>query len=370
MRRETPDDVLMYAPQNARMSTAPSPQDGTGTRATLSDVARTAGVGLATVDRVLNQRPGVHPRTVERVLDAVRRLHYRPDPAAARLAQKQLHRIGWLLPSGSNSFVGILRQHIDDNREWMEDHRLHGAVTLVDVFEPDTLAQAVRTAAGQVDTVVVMALDHPLVREAIDDTVAAGRTVITLVSDVPSSRRHHYVGIDNVAAGRTAARLMGRFLGPRHGPVAVVAGSVALRDHAERCMGFGQVMTAEYGGHTLLPPLEGKDDSARTEGMVGELLRSHPGLVGIYSAGAGNRGIAAALRAAGRSQDVVFVAHELTPSARSCLLDGTMDAVINQDAGHELRSALRLANARVTQEPLRADQERIRIDIYLKDNLP
>jgi LacI family transcriptional regulator len=347
-----------------------APTAATGTRSTLQDVAREAGVGLATVDRVLNRRPGVHSRTVERVMAAVRHLNYRPDPAAARLAQKHPHRIGWLLPSGSNSFVTLLRQRIDENRHWMEDHRLHGTVTLVDVFEPAMLAQALRAAGEQVDTVVVMALDHPQVREAIDDLVAAGRTVITLVSDVPSSRRHHYVGIDNIAAGRTAASLLGRFLGSRRGEVAVVAGSLALRDHAERCMGFGQVMAAEFRDQILLPTLEGKDDSARTEGVVRQLLSDHPDLVGIYSAGAGNRGIAAALRAAGRAHDTVFIAHELTPAARACLLDGTMDAVINQDAGHELRSALRLANARLTHEPVHADQERIRIDIYLKDNLP
>jgi LacI family transcriptional regulator len=349
---------------------SPTTDPGTSNRPTLQDVARQAGVGLATVDRVLNERPGVRALTVERVMEVVRRLNYRPDPAAARLAQKHPHRIGWLLPSGSNSFVGMLREQIDACHDWMEDHRLHGTVTLVDVFEPTMLAQELRSMAGQVDTVVVMALDHPQVREAIDEIVAAGRVVITLVSDVPASRRQHYVGIDNVAAGRTAARLMGRFLGARHGRVVLVAGSLALRDHAERCMGFGQIMASEFGAQAVLPTIEGKDDSVRTQEVVSRLLRDDPEVVGIYSAGAGNRGIAAALRAAGRAQDVVFVAHELTPAARACLIDGTMDAVINQDAGHELRSALRLANARVTHEPVHADQERIRIDIYLKDNLP
>jgi LacI family transcriptional regulator len=66
----------------------------------------------------------------------------------------------------------------------------------------------------------------------------------------------------------------------------------------------------------------------------------------------------------------VFIAHELTPQARRDLLDGTMDAVINQDAGHEVRSALRIALAHLDRDTVMADQERIRIDIYLKDNLP
>ena len=54
-------------------------------RAALSDVAREAGVSVATVDRVLNKRPGVHIRTIRLVEAAAQRLRYRPDPAAARL---------------------------------------------------------------------------------------------------------------------------------------------------------------------------------------------------------------------------------------------------------------------------------------------
>ena len=86
--------------------------------------------------------------------------------------------------------------------------------------------------------------------------------------------------------------------------------------------------------------------------------------------GAGNSGISAALQETARAHDVLFVGHELTPEARADLLDGTMDAVISQDAGHEIRSALRLALSHTTREPVDADRERIHIAIYLKDNLP
>jgi LacI family transcriptional regulator len=339
-------------------------------RATLNDVAREAGVSLATVDRVLNKRPGVHARTVGRVADAVQRLNYRPDPAAARLARQRLHRVCFMLPSGSNSFVAMLREQIAENRPWMEDHRVVAQTVEVDVFEPEQLAHRLLAIKGRCDTAVVMALDHPLVRAAIDELTAQGIGIITLVSDVPSSRRHRYVGIDNVAAGRTAGTLIGRFVGGRQGDVGVIVGSLSLRDHAERSFGFNQVMAAEHPGLVVLSPIEGKDDSRRTEALCGDLLAAHPALVAIYSVGAGNRGIASALQASGRAKQVVFVGHELTPFARRDLLSGTMDAVLNQDAGHEVRSALRLALSRLTQEPVHADQERIRIDIYLKDNLP
>ncbi len=339
-------------------------------RPTLLDVARAAGVSVATVDRALNKRAGVHERTIGRVAEAVRSLRYRPDPAAARLARSRAHRVRFILPSGSNAFVASLSEQISANAPWMADHRVAAETIEVDVFEPAHVAAQLRVAAGTCDTVVVMALDHPVVRAAIDELEDAGTVVVTLVSDVPSSRRHHFVGIDNVAAGRTAATLLGRFVGARRGPVGIVLGSMSLRDHAERHFGFCQVMSADFPTLRVLTPLEGKDDSRVTERLAAELLRAQPRLVGIYSAGAGNAGIAAALQASGRAREVVFVAHELTPPARRCLLDGTLDAVLQQDPGHEIRSALRIALALQVGEPVIADQERIRIDIYLRDNLP
>ena len=339
-------------------------------RATLSDVAREADVSLATVDRVLNKRTGVHARSIAQVQQAVERLNYRPDPAAARLARPHPHRVSFLLPSGNNTFIEMLREQITGSSGWMEDHRVSAQTHQVDVFEPQRLARRILALRGKCDTAVVMALDHPLVQAAIDKLVAQGIAVITLVSDVPKSQRRHFVGIDNVAAGRTAGTLVGRFSGRAKGEVGVIVGSLSLRDHAERSLGFSQVMAAEYPGLRVLPPVEGKDDPKLARQLSARLLAAHPKLVALYSVGAGNPGIAATLKASGRAGKIVFVGHELTPAARADLLDGTMAAVINQDAGHEIRSALRLAISRLTREPVHADQERIRIDIYLKDNLP
>jgi LacI family transcriptional regulator len=67
---------------------------------------------------------------------------------------------------------------------------------------------------------------------------------------------------------------------------------------------------------------------------------------------------------------VVWVCHELTAHSRRALLDGVADAVINQDAGHEIRSAVRSPSRRLGASACVAAQERIRIDIFVKDNLP
>ncbi len=339
-------------------------------RATLEDVARIAGVSLATADRVVNRRDGVRDKTIARVEAAVSKLGYRPDPAAARLARNQSFRFLFVLPSGANSFMTLLGEQVARTADWLAVQRAFIDVEYVDVFDAEALARVLENLLPGYHGVATIALDHPRVRAAIDDLADRGIPVVTLVSDVPSARRLHYVGIDNPAAGRTAANLMGRFLRGRQGVVGVIAGSLSLRDHAERLYGFNQVLTREFPDLVVLPAVEGRDDNEQTLAATTSLLQQQPGLVGLYNVGAGNRGIAAALQQAGRDQDIVWIAHELTPHTRRFLLHGDVDAIISQNPGHEARSAARVLLAHCSGEKLVPDQERIGIDIFLRDNLP
>ncbi len=339
-------------------------------RPTLVDVAELAQVSLATVDRVFNRRPGVSTKTVQRVEQALAKLGYRPDPAAVRLARGIRYNFCFVLPTGGNTFMSMLASQVDRSLQWLEDQNTFGDLLRVDVFNPQVLAETLRGLAGRYQGVAVVALDHPVVRDAVNFLIDQGVYVVTLVSDVPTSRRHHYVGIDNSAAGRTAATLMGRFAAAKKGKLGLIAGSLSLRDHAERLFGFQQVIGTEYTNLTPLPAAEGHDDAARCRELTVSLLKNAPDIVGIYSIGAGNRGIAEALEAAGRAGDILFIGHELTEHSRRYLVQGTMAAIINQDAGHEARSAARVLLAYCSGQPMIDDMERIRIDIFLRDNLP
>ncbi|UIJ71382.1 LacI family DNA-binding transcriptional regulator [Aurantimonas sp. HBX-1] len=337
---------------------------------TLVDVAREAGVSRATVDRVINGRPNVKAKTVAKVREAMARLHYRPDPLAAGLARRSRHRFCFVLPTGTNAFMEDLASHIATMGDWLARSRAFVDRVQVDVFDPQALATALDELPRAYDGVAVVALDDPLVRAAIDRLVADGVPVVTLVSDVPASRRLRFVGIDNSAAGRTAAMLVGRFLAGRTGSVGVLVGSLSLRDHMERCFGFSQLLGREFPGLRILPVMEMRDDRDLAEAAVRDLLKAHPDLVALYNAGAGNQGVANALKAARKTPRLVFVAHELTPLSRELLLSGTADAVIAQNPGHEARSAARLLLSRGLDEAIIAEQERIRIDIFLRENLP
>ncbi|MBN9017258.1 MAG: LacI family DNA-binding transcriptional regulator [Rhizobiales bacterium] len=339
-------------------------------KTTLQDVAREAGVSLATVDRVLNGRAGVHARTVQRVQSAIERLNYQPDRLASRLARARDYRFEVILPAGANEFMRMLEAEFRITADRYVHERVRISITHVDVFDGEALAAALERLPAELDGVALVALDHPAVTEAVNGLVERGVVVVTLVSDLPGTRRAHFIGIDNYAAGRTAATLLGRFLGHRSGKVGLIAGSLSLRDHIERQYGFEQVIAREYPDLVLLPLREARDDDARVRDVAGGLLAEHESLVGIYNVGAGTPGIVAALEESGRARDIVFIAHELTPFNRRHLVRGTIDAVINQDAGHMARSAARILLASREAMPIIAGQERIRIDIFIRDNVP
>ena len=60
----------------------------------------------------------------------------------------------------------------------------------------------------------------------------------------------------------------------------------------------------------------------------------------------------------------------MTAETHAGLENGLVDAVLNQDAGHEVRSAVRVLRAKADGLPVNAAQERIRLDIFIRDNLP
>ena len=77
---------------------------------TIHNVAQEAGVGIGTVSRVVNNSPDVKPATRERVLAAIHRLNYKPDPIARSMISKRTNSIGTIVPFFTRpSFMERLR---------------------------------------------------------------------------------------------------------------------------------------------------------------------------------------------------------------------------------------------------------------------
>ena len=82
--------------------------------ATIYDVAREAGVSMATVSRVVNGNPNVKPSTRKKVLEAIERLGYRPNAVARGLASKKTTTVGVIIPDIASIFFAELARGIED----------------------------------------------------------------------------------------------------------------------------------------------------------------------------------------------------------------------------------------------------------------
>lgn len=339
----------------------------------IPDIARLAGVSTATVDRVLNQRPGVRASTVQRVMRAAVELDYVPETTGASgnaIAPAAPMRLSFLLPAGHNRFIRMLGDMVGYAEEHWTPFNVHCRVEFIASFDPQELAAALRRHGKRSDGIAVMALEHPAVREAVTELAERGVPVITLISDLSNSRRAAYIGLDNRAAGRTAGYLIGRFIGAREAKVALIAGSLSYRAHEEREAGFLHVIDELFRPLQVVGLREGHDDAEQNYRQTRALLEQHPDLAGIYNIGGASDGVARALKEAGRDQKIVFIGHGLTPDTRAMLIDGSMDAVITQSPHTTLMSCMRIfTNLRDGREAL-SGVEGTRSQVIFRENLP
>ena len=352
------------------MPSPAEPERVTGDAPTVNDIARVAGVSLATVDRVLNGRPGVRTVTIEKVRTAIDELGYVRDRAAANLARGRFYNLLFILPDSEDEFVTTIEQKIRDFTRVQGGDRTRVHKIRVRSFDPKDVAGIIgRINPRHFHGVAVFGPETPSVRDAIDRLKRNGVAVVALVSDLPSSARDHFVGIDNTSAGKTAGKLMGRFLGVDRGKIVVLTGSRLARDHIERRLGFDTVMQREFPRFHVLPSIEAPEDPAQLRQLLTRVF-AQDGICAVYSSTGDNRGLISFLENAGLGDRLTVIGHELTDVSRAALESGTFDAVISQDAGHLVRSSVRLLRAQIDAVPHDPWQELIRIDIFLKENMP
>ena len=136
---------------------------------TIHDVAQEAGVGIGTVSRVVNNSPAVKPTTRERVLAAIHRLNYKPDPIARSMISKRTNSIGTIVPFFTRP-------------SFME--RLRGVEAVIARLERELILYNVETSAQR---------DH-FFRELPLHRKVDGLLIISLSPDDAAARRFRELG--------------------------------------------------------------------------------------------------------------------------------------------------------------------------------
>lgn len=325
------------------------------------EIAQQCGLSEATVDRVLNNRPGVRENTRAEVLQAIADL----DKQRAQLrlnGRRYLFDVVMQTPQRfSDAFRAAIEAELPAFAPAVPRARFH-------LWESGSAADM----AAQLDRikgshgVILKAQDEPEVAEAVDRLVASGVPVVTYTTDVANSDRCAYVGIDNHGAGLTAAFLVDQWLGAAPSGVLITLSRTVFRGEGEREVGFRSGLRGT--GREIVEVSDSDGIDATNERLVLDALQRHPGIEAVYSPGGGNTATVRAFERLGRVCKV-FVAHDLDVDNRRLLREGKLSVVLHNDLRADARLAMRVLLAQHRALP----EESVRptpIQVVTPYNLP
>jgi LacI family transcriptional regulator len=302
----------------------------------IREIARQAGLSEATVDRVLNHRGGVRQSTVDEVHRAI---------ADLRRQRSQLRLTGRtffldLVVDAPARFSSAVRAALESQLPLVRPATFRARFHLAEAPPVRELAATLDGIARRGSQgVVLKAPDDPLVVAAVQRLTEAGVPVVTLVTDLPTSSRVAYVGLDNRAAGATAAYLLEQWL-PDGGAVLVTRGTGAFRGEDDREMGFRATLRALAPSRRQVDLLDATGDGEVLRGLIQDALAADSDIAAVYSlyATGGNAATVTAFADAAR-RCKAFIAHDLDEENLALLQSGQLSAVLHHDLGLDLRRA-------------------------------
>jgi LacI family transcriptional regulator len=337
--------------------------------ATIADIAARAGVGTATVDRVLNKRPGVNAATVQRVMEVMAQIG--APPQRGRPRRDSNFRFAFVLPADETPFLDQVERQIAQSASDFRHQHITEVTYRIDASDGTQFAAGLSQLAD-CEGVALMAPDLPPVKLAINELVRSGIHVVTLFSDVAGSMRETHVGADNRAAGRTAGLLLARMAAPGRDTLLLASQATRLSAEIERRIGFAQVLEERFPNlHMLrvpdLPP--GDDAAGRAFARFLKKGVDPAKVAGLYNVGSGSAGLARALESAGLAGLVGMAAHDLTDQHRSLLASGGFAYLLTQDIHYCVGAAARVLRALCENVRGALNVVQPRVEILTAENL-
>ncbi|WEX79603.1 substrate-binding domain-containing protein (plasmid) [Sinorhizobium numidicum] len=328
-------------------------------RVTMNELIKVTGLSRATIDRALNKRGGIHPRTEQVINRALEQLGRAPQENGGLPAS-----------SAADAVLRVGRGFAMQIQASCQNRAI--PLNFVDMSQKneDEMLDAVNDACRDVSRpLIVTAKNTERMNALLLQARKRGKRVITFVSDLPHDSRDAFVGIDNRSAGQTAAYLIGSLLKERESAtVGVVLGDYAFNNHEDREIGFRSHLRANFPNIRLTDVAKGEDSPEQTYLAVRDLLKKHPDVAAIYNVAGGNAGMAKALEEAGLAGRTRVVTHEANSITVPLMRDDVVQYVLAQDPAEMLKLAVNVALAKRPQ-PLK-EQHLVDFGLHTRFNLP
>lgn len=314
--------------------------EGVGHPFRIREIAQQAGLSEATVDRVLNGRGGVRSSTVAEVEQAIADL--KRQRSQVRLSG-QTFLIDVVVDSPPR-FSAAVQQALEEGLPGLNPAVIRSRFHFFDSAPVEHQVQVLDGIRKRGSHGVILKVpDVPALTAAVERLDDAGIPVITLVTDLPASRRQAYVGLDNRSAGSTAAYLVDQIMGESPGSVLVTRGDSSFRGEDEREMGFRSTLRSIAPSRRIIELVNPDPHDEVRRQMVLQTLTEHPDVAGVYSmyAFGADRVMIDAFAEAGRRCRVV-VAHDLAADNIELLEASEISAILHHDLHEDMRNACRM----------------------------
>ncbi len=198
----------------------------------IAEVASTARVSTTTVSRVINGVPTVSQENRQRVFEAIKKLKYRPNPSAQRLAAGKTNTIGLIIPRFEGIFQSYYALEV-----------IKGIGLSAERFHADLLLHISDGTSfinpASVDGLLFIDVDGG--EELLDRVVSEGDLPVVVLNHYLEDLPVSCVAIDNKAAAQLVVNHLAR-LG--HRDIATITGDLKTQAGLERLDGFVQAMKA------------------------------------------------------------------------------------------------------------------------------
>ncbi|MEV5024965.1 LacI family DNA-binding transcriptional regulator [Paenibacillus sp. LPE1-1-1.1] len=199
-------------------------------KATIYDVAREAGVSIATVSKVINAKGKISTERRNQIFAIMQRLQYQPSAIASALTSKHSFTLGLLIPDIANPFFAEVARAVEDR-----GHQFGYSVIICSTDNKDERIERYISVLKQkrVDGIII---GTGLENNAIIQDISSIIPIVVIGREVTSFPVHTVVAED-CNGGALAAR---HLLSLGHTKMAVLAESLQISSSRERVRGFRQ----------------------------------------------------------------------------------------------------------------------------------
>ena len=305
----------------------------------INEIVAATGLSRATVDRVLNKRPGVHPRTQAHVLRTLAHLEsdgFAGGGAALVSDLRKTYRFQAVVQAGET----FTRSVLERVRKLSEADGGGSTLQALASRSDEETIELIRSAGRESDGLALVSKNIEPVKSALKELQGEGKPVVALVSDLDPTIRKAYVGIDNRAAGQLAAFILGRCLErAAEAKVAVVVGYFSYLCQEDREIGFRSLLRQRFPKIEIVELIKGDDSREATYEAALRLFKQRRDIAGVYNVAGGNHGLARAIQEAQLEQRPLYITHEVNDVTEPLLRTGIIDFLISQNVEGLVRTS-------------------------------